>query len=58
MVLRNFKFNCEKQKYDNPKTYYKFEIINLQFINTYQVCCITLTIFNIWVQLHYIKNED
>lgn len=43
MVLRNFKFNCEKQKYDNPKTYYKFEIINLHFINTYQVCGITLT---------------
>jgi hypothetical protein len=55
MVLKNFKFNCEKQKYDNPKTYYKFEIINLQFINTYQVCGITLTIFNIWGQLHYIK---
>ena len=34
MELKKFKFNCEIQKYNNPKTYYKFEIINLQFINS------------------------
>lgn len=55
MELKKFKFNCEIQKYNNPKTYYKFEIINLQFINTCQVWGINLTIFNIWVQLFYIK---
>ena len=44
MELKKFKFNCEIQKYNNPKTYYKFEIINLQFINTCQVWGINLTI--------------
>lgn len=43
MELKKFKFNCEIQKYNNPKT------------NTCQVWGINLTIFNIWVQLFYIK---
>lgn len=55
MVLKNFKFNCEIQKNNYPETYYKFDFINLEYINTSQVWSINLTIFNIWGQLLYIK---
>lgn len=58
--MKNIKFSCKKQKNNNPKTYYKFEIVNLEFINTSQVWSVNLTIFNIWLQLLYIKcrNEE
>jgi hypothetical protein len=58
MKLKNFKLSCKIQKNNNPKTYYKFEFINFEFINTSQVWCFNLTIFNIWVQLLYEKNEE
>lgn len=56
--MKNIKFSCKRQKNNNPKIYYKFEIINLEFINTCQVWSVNLTIFNIWLQLLYNKNEE
>lgn len=53
--LKNIKLNCKIQKNNYPETYYKFDFINLEYINTSQVWSINLIIFNIWGQLLYIK---
>jgi len=39
------------QKNRNPKTYSQFTLIELKFINTFQVWSVNLTIFNIFLQL-------
>jgi hypothetical protein len=55
MKLKNIKLSCEKLKYAYPKTYYSFEVFELQFINTSQVWSINFTIFNIFMKLQYNK---
>lgn len=34
----------------NPKTYYRFIFINIEFINTFQICGINITFCNLFLQ--------
>ena len=56
--LKNIKLSCEKLKYAYPKTYYSFELFELQFINTSLDWSINFTIFNIFMQLRYSKQYE
>ena len=47
----------KRQKSCNPKTYYQFTIIDLQFINTFQVWSINATFFNIFLQILHEKKR-
>ena len=51
------KVNLKLQKNCNPETYYQFTLIDLQFINTFQVWSINATFCNIFLQVLYEKKR-
>ena len=51
------KFEVKRQKSCNPKTYYVFTLIELQFINTFQVFSINVTFCNIFLRILYEKKK-
>ncbi len=51
------KVNLKVQKSYNSKTYYQFTLIELKFINTYQVWSINTTFCNIFFQILHEKKE-
>lgn len=40
------RFSFKKIKYENPETYYSFTIIDVNYINTYQVKSIVVVLCN------------
>ena len=49
------KFILKRQKSCNPKTYYQFTVIDLQFVNTFQVMSFNATFCNIFLQVFHKK---
>jgi hypothetical protein len=45
------------KKNTSPKTYWSFDLIELNFINTCQVWSITLTLFNVFFQIFQTKKR-
>jgi hypothetical protein len=52
------KVKLKLQKSCNPKTYYQFTLIELQFINTCQVWSIIATFCNIFIQILHEKKQQ
>ena len=52
------KFNLKLQKSCSPETYYKFTLVELSFINTFQVWSINATFCNIFLQILHEKNYN
>lgn len=50
------KFTIKREKNENPNTYSQFTLINLQFINTFQVWSINITILNLFIQILHEKH--
>lgn len=51
------KFTLKRQKSYNPKTYNQFTLIELQFINTFQVWSVNATFCNIFLQILHEKKR-
>jgi hypothetical protein len=51
------KVKLKLQKSCNPKTYYKFTLVELFFINTFQVWSINATFCNIFLQILHEKKQ-
>lgn len=52
------KVTLKRQKSCNPKTYYQFTLIDLQFINTFQGWGINITFCNIFLQILYEREAN
>lgn len=44
-------FTFKRRRFHNPKNYYSFALIELDFINTYQDWSINMTLFNFFIQI-------
>jgi hypothetical protein len=51
----NIIFMLKLQRNFAPETYYQFTFINLQFINTFQVWSINITLFNVFFSILHEK---
>lgn len=45
------------EKYQNRKVYYAFNLIDICFINTFQVIKLSITICNMLIQFHHTKKR-
>jgi len=46
-----YKIKLELKKIFNKETYYQFTLIEVKYINTYQVISINITFFNVFFQI-------
>jgi len=51
------KITIKCEKYENKKVYYAFNLIDICFINTFQVVSLTITICNLLIQFLHIKKK-
>lgn len=51
------KITIKREKYENKKVYYAFNLIDICFINTFQVVSLTITICNLLIQFLHIKKR-
>jgi len=42
----------------NKKTYYRFELINICYINSYQIQAVNITLVNIFFQILFFKHKQ
>jgi len=51
------KIIIKREKYENKKVYYAFNLIDICFINTFQVTSLNITICNLLIKFHYTKKR-
>lgn len=49
--INTMKIILKYRKYDNPKTYFAFNLIDLKYINTFQVWSINFTFCNLLLKI-------
>ena len=55
---RSIELSSRIKRNANPQTYYKFDLIDICFINTYQVWSINVTLFSMSIKFMYFKNKE